>query len=85
MGQDMDPNLEPVTRGVLREELRELRQELSVGLRDALRPIYAILANHTAELAEIRHHIKTELGPSLNFTPAWTASPSASTTRTIIP
>jgi hypothetical protein len=67
MGQDMDPNLEPVTRGVLREELRELRHELSVGLRDALHPIYAILANHTVELAEIRHHIKTELVTKSEF------------------
>lgn len=55
---EVDDSNEVVTKGYFRDTLRsEIRNEL----RDALRPIFSLLANHTAELRDIRTYMKTQL------------------------
>ena len=52
---------EPATKGELRLGLTSLRTELRDDIREMLRPITITLAHHTAELADIRGHIKDKM------------------------
>lgn len=45
----------------MKTEFAIFRTELREELRDMFRPIIATLANHTAELADIRRHIKEKM------------------------
>ena len=52
---------EPATRGDLKVLREDIVTALRSEMRDLFRPIVATLANHTAELAEIRSHIKDKM------------------------
>lgn len=49
------------TKADMKAEFATFRTELREELRDMFRPIVATLANHTAELADIRSHIKEKM------------------------
>jgi hypothetical protein len=48
-------------RGEMRSEFSQFRTELREELRELIRPITITLAHHTAELADIRGHIKDKM------------------------
>jgi chromosome segregation ATPase len=48
-------------RSEFRGEFSQFRQELREEIRELFRPITITLANHTAELADIRGHIKNNM------------------------
>lgn len=52
---------EPATKGDLRTLAATLREDLRNDMREMLRPITLTLAHHTAELADIRGHIKDKM------------------------
>ena len=65
-----DDGHQPATKADLREfatkadmstEFTKFREELREEIRDIFRPIVVTLAHHTAELADIRGHIKDKM------------------------
>lgn len=52
-----DEDSQPATRGDLKSEMRDFREEM----RDLLRPIVALLTRHSAELADIRGYMRDKL------------------------
>lgn len=66
---------EPATKGdlgvmrsdmaMMRTDIASMRDDLTLAIRkeirEALRPIFITLAHHTAELADIRGHIKDKM------------------------
>lgn len=66
MSEVNDAN-EVVTKGYLRDVMREEFGAFRAEMRDMLRPIVGTIANLQTDVADIRHYMKTELVTRAEF------------------